>query len=161
MESNQPKLPGFDDEIETPPNPSPESAPPVEDAKYAAVVAGRVAAAEGLREPTPHQFPIDEDGKFIVDEIKPGMSESGWGIVTGRYDGPVEIDITHSPRKVPAAQRPIAAVRHYARLVNSKMDAIERRDAESVQRLERKIQDWLKWTLDPGFGKALRKPFED
>lgn len=161
MESKQLSFPGFD-ELE-----SPEAEEPHIDAApdlRAAVYAGQIAASSGV-ERSERAFPVDDMGMLVVSEIKPGMVDPLWGVVIGRYTGKVEKDIKVVPKQVPAAQRPIAATRVYAELVNAKRRAVMANNGERVAELDRSISRWLDYSVNNDLARGggtqmLRKPLD-
>jgi hypothetical protein len=115
-----------------------------------AVRIGRYASGE--LDPN-RAIPKTEDGLLDVAAVVPGMYDESWGAVRGRQanDVPSQYDIARAPMRVPRGERPLAAARHYAGLVNTRISAIDRVDPDAVRRLDIKIHDWLDYSEKQGW----------
>lgn len=114
--------------------------------EYRPESAEAIQKAFGKRAPSEVDFsaPRDEDGKFAVDKIEPGMYLPGWGPVLGQKpDGsdPAYDNIVEYPAKIHPKARPYFAAQEFARRFNK-------------GNLE-KVEEWVsharrnKWAKDP------------
>lgn len=106
-------------------------------------------------EGTSRAFPEDGYGNLDPQAIKPGMVDARWGIVTGKYSGPVNVDIARAPMDVPPSQRSIAAARHYAELLNTRRLVLLNGEDERAKAVSIRIDQWLADSLKKGWRKEV------
>ena len=130
----------------------PESGPAIQAAL------GRTASPEI----GPHKVPQNEDGFYIIDEIKPGMFIPGWGPVKGSPPLPSDPDIDIATHANLIGRRPLQrfrAAQHFARLQNKEKETREKliqlRDAgksmeelalraDYYEEVKKDISDWIR-----------------